>query len=211
MPVEVVVGEVEHDPGLRGQRPGPVQLEAGQLDGEHPVPGAHRVDDGQPDVPAGDDVEPGGAQHRFEHGDGGGLAVGAGDGEPVGGFGPRPVEPPGEFDLADDLDARGGGGGQQRRAGPPAGTGDDEVGPGGRFEQSGQEPTAAGADGVERGEPFFGRVGDGDFGTGRQQRFGGRAAGHPGTRDQHPPVPQRSGHRTLLSCRRRGRRDRQPP
>ena len=84
VPVEVVLGDVEHGGRLCAHRGGVVQLEAGQLDGEHVVRLGvhHRLDDRQADVAAGDRAQPGGAQHRLEHLHGGGLAVGAGDGQP---------------------------------------------------------------------------------------------------------------------------------
>ena len=47
VPVEVVLGEVEHHGGLGAHRVGVVELEAGQLDGEHVVRRGvhHRLDD----------------------------------------------------------------------------------------------------------------------------------------------------------------------
>ena len=65
-------------------RVGVVQLEAGQLDGEHVVRLGvhHRLDDRQPDVADGDAAQAGGPQDRVEHLHGRGLAVGAGHAQP---------------------------------------------------------------------------------------------------------------------------------
>ena len=64
VPVEVVLGEVEHDGGLGGHRVGVVELEAGQLDGEHVVGLGvhHRLDDRQPDVADRGGAQAGGAR-----------------------------------------------------------------------------------------------------------------------------------------------------
>ena len=82
VPVEVVLGDVEHAPRGGHHRRRPVQLEARQLHGEHPPPRPDRVDHRVADVPAGHGVEPGRAQDRLEHAGGGGLAVGAGHRQP---------------------------------------------------------------------------------------------------------------------------------
>jgi hypothetical protein len=105
-----------------------VQLEAGQLDREHVVRvGVHdRLDDRQPDVADGDAAQPGGPQDRVEHLDGGGLAVGAGDGQP-GGVVVRVAQPPGQLDLAPDRHPAVARLGEQRAVGAPAGRGDQHV------------------------------------------------------------------------------------
>jgi len=61
-----------------------VQLEARQLDGKHVVAftGGDRVDDRRADVADGGGAQPGGTQDRFQHPDGGRLAVRTGDREP---------------------------------------------------------------------------------------------------------------------------------
>ena len=83
-----------------------MQLEAGELDGQHVVRLGvhHRLHDRQADVAAGHGPQAGGAQHRLEHLHGRGLAVGAGDGQPRRGLG-RVPEPPGQLHLAPDRDA----------------------------------------------------------------------------------------------------------
>ena len=64
VPVEVVLGDVEHDGRLRGHRAGVVELEAGELDGEDVVGlGVHHgLDDRQADVADRDGAEPGGVR-----------------------------------------------------------------------------------------------------------------------------------------------------
>ena len=128
VPVEVVLGDVEDRGGLRAHRVGVVQLEAGELHGQHVVGRGvhHGLEHRHPDVADGLAAQPGGAQDRVEHLHGGGLAVGAGDGQPR-----RVVlgvaQPPGQLDLAPHRDAARAGLGEQRRARAPAGRGDDEV------------------------------------------------------------------------------------
>ena len=106
VPVEVVLRDVEHRGRLRLDRGGVVQLEAGELHRQDVVRRGvhHRLDDGQPDVAAGDRPQAAGAQHRLEHLHRRGLAVGAGDGQPrrwVLGV----AQPPGQLDLAPDRDS----------------------------------------------------------------------------------------------------------
>ena len=124
VPVEVVLGDVEHRGGLGAHRVGVVQLEAGQLDGEDVVRLGvhHRLDDRQADVADGDAAQPRGAQDRVEHLHGRGLAVGAGDAQPRASAWSRVAQPPGQLDLAPDRDAAGAGLRQQRggRAASPA-------------------------------------------------------------------------------------------
>ena len=121
VPVHVVLGDVEADARHRGDGVAPVQLEAGELDGEDVV--VHRVaqgvQDGCADVADGDGLEPCGLQHRFGQSHGGGLSVGAGDGEPVRGLASLAFpDPPREFDIAPDRDV---GPALPRRAGPGPG------------------------------------------------------------------------------------------
>ena len=116
VPVGVVVGDVEDDGGGRRERGGPVQLEAGELDGDDVVGGRAVVLDGgddldqrAPDVPGGDGAAAVGQQDRLEHGDRRRLAVGAGDREPRRGraVGARHPQPPGELRFADRPRCRG--------------------------------------------------------------------------------------------------------
>ncbi len=129
VPVEVVLGDVEHHAGLRPQRRRPVQLEARQLDGQQLGGLDQHVEHRVADVAAQQRAAPGGDQHRVQHRRRGGLAVGAGHHQPA----PRRavaaglVQPPGQFDVAPDRHARGGRGGQHRRGGRQAGAGDDQV------------------------------------------------------------------------------------
>ena len=130
VPVHVVLGDVEADARHRGDGIAPVQLEAGEFDGEDVV--VHRiaqgVQDGCADVADGDGLEPGGLQHRFGQADGGGLSVRAGDGQPVRGLASLAFpDPPREFDVAPDRDVGPGCGGEQGLVRPPARGGDDQV------------------------------------------------------------------------------------
>ena len=128
VPVEVVLGEVEDDRGLGAHRLCVVELEAGQLDGEDVVGlGVHdRLDDRPTDVADRRTAQAGRAQDRVEHLHRGGLAVGAGDGQPGGGV-LGIAQPPGELDLAPDRDAAGRGLREQGRGGLPARRGDEHV------------------------------------------------------------------------------------
>ena len=107
VPVDVVRRDVEHRGRVRPDRGRPVQLEAGQLDGEHVVARLrhHHLEQGRPDVARGHRAQPGGGEDRGEHADGRRLAVGAGDRQPGRGALER-AQPPGELDLAPDRDAR---------------------------------------------------------------------------------------------------------
>ena len=105
-----------------------VQLEAGQLHGEHVVRlrVQHGLEHRRPDVADGGGAEAGRGEHRGEHLHGGRLAVGAGDGEPGGGAGRGPH-------AARPARPRSRPGRRRRRrpastgcVGPPAGRGDDE-------------------------------------------------------------------------------------
>ncbi len=206
MPVKVIVGEVEDDGGVRRDGVRPVQLEAGQLHGEHLVSGPDRVDHRQPDVAAGHHVDLGGAQDRLQHADRRGLAVGAGDRQPRGRrcspahrrgrrFRFLLVQPPGEFDLADHLDTGRGRRRQQRRIRPPTGASDDQLGVFRRLGQPGHQLRALRLQRRQRGQPIGGGVGNGDRRAHRQQRLRGRAPGHPGTGHQHVQPREPPSHR----------------
>ena len=69
VPVDVVGGDVEAGRGVGGDRVRPVQLEAGQLDGDHVVGLGvqHRLEDRGADVAGGGGAQPGRPQHRGEH------------------------------------------------------------------------------------------------------------------------------------------------
>ena len=128
VPVEVVLGDVEHRGGLGGHRVRVVQLEAGQLDGVHVVGlGVHHgLDDGQTDVAARDAAATVRLEHGVEHLHGRGLAVGAGEAQPL----PRVLrvaQPPGQLDLAPDRDPPGVRRRQGRRRRGHARRGDEEV------------------------------------------------------------------------------------
>ena len=125
MPVHVVFSDVQAHAGHRRQRVAPVQLEAGEFNREdvvfHGV--AQGVQDGGPDIADRDGLEPGGLQHRRRQANRGGLAVGAGNGQPVSGLAAlRIAEAPGELDVAPDRDVRARRGGQQA-PGPDASPG----------------------------------------------------------------------------------------
>ncbi|CAM5705275.1 hypothetical protein SMICM304S_00862 [Streptomyces microflavus] len=100
-----------------------------KLDGEDVVLrlAEHRVQQRYADVADRRGAQPRRLKDRGQHPYGGGLAVGAGDGEPGGGLAAvRPPQPPGEFDVAPDVDARLGGSQEERLVRLPAGGGDDE-------------------------------------------------------------------------------------
>lgn len=88
VPVEVVRREVEHHGGVGAQRGCPVQLVAGEFDGEDVVLllAEDRVEQGDTDVADRGRAQARRLQDGGEHLDGGGLAVGAGDGEPGSGL-----------------------------------------------------------------------------------------------------------------------------
>ena len=129
VPVEVVLGDVEHHTGLRAQRRRPVQLEARQLDGQQLGRLIQDVEHWVADVAAQQRPAAGGHQHRVQHRRRGGLAVGAGHHKPA----PRRpvaagiVQAPSQFDVAPDRYPGRGGSDQHRRGGRQAGAGDDEV------------------------------------------------------------------------------------
>ena len=189
VPVEVVLGEVEHRPGEGAHRRRPLELEARQLHRQHPVARAQRVHDGQPDVAAGDGVLPRRAQDRLEHRRRGGLAVGAGDREPA----RRPVradrrvvaQPPGELRLADHRHRRRAGRQRQRRVGAEAGAGHHEVAPVGQRRELPGAGHRAVAEQVQLG---LVAVGDRHPRPEVQQHVDDGDPGAPGPRDQHVPV-----------------------
>ena len=128
VPVEVVLGDVEHRGRLRRHRVGVVELEAGELDGQHVVGlGVHHgLDDRQADVADRGSAEPGREQDRGQHLHGRGLAVGAGDRQPRSGV-LGVAQPPGELDLPPDRDAAPGRLREERRGRLPPRRGDHEV------------------------------------------------------------------------------------
>ncbi|PLC13009.1 hypothetical protein AUQ48_13230 [Kocuria flava] len=133
VPVDVVLGDVEHHGGQRGDRVRPVQLEAGELHGEDVVLDglAQGVEDRGADVAHGGGPQPAGAQHGGGQAHGGGLAVGAGQAHPLGGAPPGALaHAPGQFDVAPDLHARRDGGPQQRVVGAEPWGGDHQLGAG---------------------------------------------------------------------------------
>jgi hypothetical protein len=107
VPVQVIGREVQQRAGRWTHGLRPVQLEARHLDGQHVVGGRrqHGVDDRYADVADRAGAPSGRDEHRFEHADGRGLAVRAGDCEP-GRTAPVP-QLPGELDLAPDRNPDG--------------------------------------------------------------------------------------------------------
>src|SRR5690606_2274971 len=109
VPVEMVLGDVEHDAGLGPNRGRPVQLEGRQLDGEYVGPrfvAAQGVGHGKTEVAARDAAEAGGLEDRVQHHGRSGLAVRPGDGQPPTGRSVDlgAVDAPGQFDVAPDGD-----------------------------------------------------------------------------------------------------------
>ena len=124
----MVFGDVEHHPGLGSHRRRPVQLEAGQLDGQQvggliatrPAPG-YRCCRTTGCAACGD-------EHGMQHRRGGGLAVGAGDRQPAA---RRPVmaggvEPPRQLDVAPDRHTGRRRGDRHRRGRRETGAGDHQ-------------------------------------------------------------------------------------
>jgi hypothetical protein len=112
--VEVVVGNVEHRRRNRLQRRPGLELKAGQL--QHPAPAAapfrvealhQHVERSRADVAGHDRIQPRGAKHLAGQRGGGGLAVGAGDGNDAGAIAaPELTQRIGQqIHLADDRDA----------------------------------------------------------------------------------------------------------
>ncbi|MPM47985.1 hypothetical protein SDC9_94706 [bioreactor metagenome] len=183
VPLEVVLFDVEDGRRVHRQAVRPVQLEAGQFDGEGVVRLGveHGLHHRLADVAAGDGAQAGGLQHRLEHLGGGRLAVGAGDGQPGRGV-LRVLESPGELHLAVDRHPAQRRSGQQRGARLPAGGGDDEVdvlGQGGGG--AGSEPDLGAEDLEDLGALgdllVVGLVEDDDPGAELQQGVGGGEAG----------------------------------
>ena len=139
VPVQVILGDVEHHARGRPDRWCPVQLETRELDRDDVLPGLgpfgpgigagqYGLEHRPADVAAGRHPVAGGPQDRLEHSGGGRLAVGAGDHQPVPRGAARLIESPGQLDLSDHLDPRRGGGGQQRVRRRDAGRGDHQGG-----------------------------------------------------------------------------------
>ena len=138
VPVDVVGRNVEHRAGPRchrssavsGRAAQPMQLKARQLDREDVVRLGmlHHLDQWGSDVAGCLGPQPRSAQHRGEHAHGGGLTVGAGQGEPRRGTGLR-SQPPSQLDLAPHRDCGRGSRGEQGLVRSPTRRGDDQVGP----------------------------------------------------------------------------------
>lgn len=129
VPVEVVRRQVEDGGGVGARGGRPVQLVAGEFDGEDVVLGLaeHRVQQRYADVADGRGAQARRLQDRGQHPYGRGLAVGAGDREPGRGLASVvAAQAPGQFDVAPDRDARLGGSQEERLVRLPAGGGDDE-------------------------------------------------------------------------------------
>ena len=214
VPVEVVVGDVEHRGGLRrASRADPVQLEARQLDGQHVVRAAGRS---PPRARRADVARGHGADARRRCSIEASIRTvvvlplvpvsashGAG---PVG----RP-QPPGQLDLAPDGDAGGGGLREQRVVGPPARRGDDQVEPAGQRRLAAEPSRGAPRASSQPAPPRRGprsesrRVDHGDLGAAGQQRVGRGERRRPRARRRRPRGRAHVGVRG-----RRGRR-RSPP
>ena len=212
VPVEVILGDVEHHARLRTQRRRPVQLEARQLDGQQLGGLIQDVEHGVADVAAQQRAATGGHQHRVQHRRRGGLAVGAGHHQPA----PRRpvaagiVQPPSQFDVAPDRHPRRGGSGQHRRGGRQAGAGDDEVEVGDPLGGVGRVDHR---DAVLRERRQRRRAVVGERGTRaeRRQRGEDRAPGDAGTGDQDGgsgKIHVRLRRWSATRCRRAQHRDR---
>ena len=131
VPLQVVLVQVEHNRGVQRDVVHPVQLEAGELDGERVVGDVVQdgLDDGAADVADRGGLAPVGDQHRLQHLRGRGLAVGARDAEPRDDA-VRLHHAPGQLRLAPHRHAVGLRLAQQRGRRAPAGRGDDQVGAG---------------------------------------------------------------------------------
>jgi hypothetical protein len=110
---------------------GPVQLEAGEFDGDHVV--AQRVPDGIQNggahVAGRDGPQSGRLQHRSCQAYRRGLSVGPGNDEPFGGPPPGTLAyPPGKLHIAPDSNPGCCGSGEQGLPRAPAGRGDHEFG-----------------------------------------------------------------------------------
>ena len=118
MPVQVILGDIEHHAGVRAQRRRPEQLEAGHLDGQQFDRPRQDVEHRFADVSAQRRRSAAGAQHLVQHRGGGGLPVGAGDHQPAFRWTvvPGRVKAPGQLDITPDRH-RGGRRGSQHRCG----------------------------------------------------------------------------------------------
>jgi len=106
VPVEVIVGQVEADARVGRDLAEPVQLEAGELHHQHVVAlrVPERVEHRHPDVAHGCRAQAAGEQHVRRQLRRGGLAVGAGDADPVGDPRRLVAQAPTELDVAPDGD-----------------------------------------------------------------------------------------------------------
>jgi len=189
--VEVVGGDVEDDGDAGVELIGGFELEAGDLEDVDRLGGGFgdELDDGQADVAADLGGDTGFAEDLAEEGGGGGLAVGAGDGDDA-----ALEEAAGELELAHDgeavADDLGDFGGVERNAGRD----DDEV-----LAAEGEQAVTAGFDhdaGVEQRGDLASEsdggtgVRDGDAGAEGAQEFGGGEAGFAETYDEDALVLQ---------------------
>ena len=128
VPVQMILGDVEHHAGVRAQRRRPVQLEAGQLDRQHVDRAVEHIEHRLADVAAQRGASATCLQHRVQHRRRRRLAVGAGHHQPLprGPVTPRPVQPPRQLDVTPHRHARCPGGGQHRRRGREPGAGDHQ-------------------------------------------------------------------------------------
>jgi hypothetical protein len=156
----VVLGEVQHHGGLGAHRLCVVELEARELHGQDVVRRGvhHRLGHRAADVAHRRATQPGCAEDRVEHLDGGGLAVGARDAQPRGG-GLRVAQPPSELDLAPHWDAARGGLGDQRSRRLPAGRGDHDVDVVGQGRGRARAEADLGAEHLEQGRLLLATVG----------------------------------------------------
>jgi hypothetical protein len=177
------------------QRRRPLQLRAGDLDGEDVVRrfDGDRRDQRQSHVAGGDAPQPGSLQDRLEHADRRGLAVGSGDTEPRRRSGGP--QPPGQLGFADDVDTGPGGGRHQWLVGPETGRGHDQVG--GQWRHRVAEPDLGAAFPQPSGDQplrLTVAVGhDRDVGPSLEQDIGHGNTGHPEPGDDRaqPVVPHR--------------------
>ena len=191
VPVDVVGRDVEHCGRRELDRRRPVQLEAGDLDGDDVVGrvGSDHLDEGQSDVARSDRARPRREQDRLEHLHRGRLPVGPRDTQPRHG---RVAQPPGQLHLAPHGHARVGGSDQQRLVGSPAGRRDHQVGVGGQpcpclTEQHGHPGLPQRVRAVLLVLPGV-TVDHGDMGTARGECPCGGRPGYRNTRDADTPA-----------------------
>ena len=99
----MIFGHVEAYGGQRTHGCHDRQLRGAHLDGDDiKVVMHHRIDKRAPNVARGHSSQPSSTQHCFEHERGRRLTVGPGDTQPRGRVGL--AQPPGEFELAPDVD-----------------------------------------------------------------------------------------------------------